>query len=74
MEPAYRRMCASHRGYLNWRYREHPTQSYEMLAARQGDKLRGYLILHMKGEDCTIDDLLAEDDAARVFSCPKPLP
>lgn len=51
--------------YLNWRYREHPTQSYEMLAARQGDKLRGYLILHMNGEDCTIDDLLAEDDAAR---------
>ena len=51
--------------YLNWRYREHPTQSYEMLAARQGDKLRGYLILHMNGEDCMIDDLLAEDDAAR---------
>ena len=52
--------------YLNWRYREHPTQSYEMLAARQGDKLRGYLILHMNGEDCTIDDLLAEDDVART--------
>ena len=51
--------------YLNWRYRGHPTQSYEMLAARQGDKLRGYLILHMSGEDCTIDDLLAEDDCVR---------
>ena len=51
--------------YLNWRYREHPTQSYEMLTARQGGKLRGYLILHMNGEDCTIDDLLAEDDPVR---------
>jgi len=52
--------------YLNWRYREHPEQLYEMLTARRGAKLCGYLILHMTGEDCTIDDLLAEDDAARV--------
>jgi hypothetical protein len=51
--------------YLNWRYREHPTQSYEMLAARQGGKLRGYLILHMSGEDCVIDDLMADDDEVR---------
>jgi hypothetical protein len=51
--------------YLNWRYRGHPTQCYEMLAARQGDKLLGYLILHMNGEDCTIDDLLAGDDQVR---------
>jgi len=36
-----------------------------MLAARQGDKLSGYLILHMNGEDCTIDDLLAEADPVR---------
>jgi len=51
--------------YLNWRYREHPTQSYEMLTARRGDKLRGYLILHMSGEDCTVDDLMADDDEVR---------
>jgi hypothetical protein len=51
--------------YLNWRYRVHPTQSYEMLAARQSDKLRGYLIFHMSGEDCSIDDLLAENDQVR---------
>ena len=51
--------------YLNWRYREHPTQSYEMLTARQNGKLRGYLILHMSGEDCTVDDLMADDDEVR---------
>jgi GNAT superfamily N-acetyltransferase len=51
--------------YLNWRYREHPEQSYEMLTARQDFRLCGYLIFHMNGEDCVIDDLLAEDDAVR---------
>jgi hypothetical protein len=48
--------------YLNWRYREHPTQSYEMLTARQSGKLRGYLVQHINGEDCTIDDLMSPDD------------
>jgi GNAT superfamily N-acetyltransferase len=48
--------------YLNWRYRRHPAQSYEMWTARQNGKLRGYLILHVNGEDGTIDDLLAESD------------
>jgi GNAT superfamily N-acetyltransferase len=52
--------------YLNWRYRGHPLQSYEMLTARQGGELRGYLIFHRNGDECTIDDLLAEDD--RVLS------
>jgi GNAT superfamily N-acetyltransferase len=49
--------------YLNWRYREHPGQTYEMLAARKGGTLCGYLIHHVNGEDCTIDDLFAENDA-----------
>ena len=48
--------------YLNWRYREHPNRRYEMLSARQNGELRGYLIQHMDGEDCTIDDLLAKED------------
>lgn len=51
--------------YLNWRYREHPWQKYEMLAARKGARLSGYLIHRVSGADCTIDDLFAEDDAAR---------
>ena len=51
--------------YLNWRYREHPLQKYEMLTARQGSRLRGYLIHHSIGEDWTIADLFAENDAAR---------
>jgi hypothetical protein len=49
--------------YLNWRYGEHPHQQYQMLTARQDGTLRGYLIYHRHGEDCTIDDLLAEDDS-----------
>ena len=51
--------------YLNWRYREHPLQKYEMLTARQGSRLSGYLIHHSNGEDWTIADLFAENDGAR---------
>jgi GNAT superfamily N-acetyltransferase len=51
--------------YLNWRFREHPLQKYEMLTARQGSRLGGYLIHHSNGEDWTIADLFAETDAAR---------
>lgn len=47
--------------HLNWRYRRHPAQSYEMWTARQNGKLRGYLILHVDRDDGAIDDLLAED-------------
>ena len=49
--------------HLNWRYRRHPAQSYEMWTARQSGKLRGYMILHVDREDGMIDDLLAEDDS-----------
>ena len=51
--------------YLNWRYREHPLQKYEMLTARKGSRFGGYLIYHWNEENCTIADLLAEDDAVR---------
>ena len=51
--------------YLNWRYGEHPTRHYEMLTARGGSGLHGYVVLHVQGENCTIDDLMAEDDAVR---------
>jgi GNAT superfamily N-acetyltransferase len=51
--------------YLNWRYREHPLQQYEMLTARQGSRLCGYLIQHSLGEDYSIADLFAEDDETR---------
>jgi hypothetical protein len=51
--------------YLNWRYGEHPSRRYQLLAARSGTELRGYLVQHMDGINCTIDDLMADDDAVR---------
>ncbi len=51
--------------YLNWRYGEHPEQHYKMLVARKGASLCGYLIRHVNGEGFTIDDLFAENNAAR---------
>jgi hypothetical protein len=49
--------------YLNWRYREHPQQQYEMLVARLKGRLCGYLVRHVNGDVCIIDDLLGQDDA-----------
>jgi GNAT superfamily N-acetyltransferase len=52
--------------YLNWRYNDHPQQQYQMLAARRGGTLCGYLLLHRNGSDATIDDLVGEDDSVRA--------
>lgn len=51
--------------YLNWRYHRHPEHQYEMLAARREGRLRGYMLYHGDAENCIVDDLFAEDDAAR---------
>ena len=53
--------------YLNWRYREHPLQKYEMLTARQGSRFCGYPIHHASGPNYIVADLLAEDDMVRSF-------
>lgn len=47
--------------YLNWRYLGHPLQNYEMLSARRDGKLGGYLIRHLNGTSCIINDLLTQD-------------
>ena len=51
--------------YLNWRYREHPQRTYQLITARRASALCGYLILHVNGEHCSVDDLFAEDDTVR---------
>jgi hypothetical protein len=51
--------------YLNWRYGQHPLRPYEMLTARDAGTLGGYLVQHMEGVDCSIDDLVAGDDNVR---------
>lgn len=48
--------------HLNWRYGEHPLQSYEMLTARQGTRLCGYLIHHANEGDHVIADMATEND------------
>ncbi len=50
--------------YLNWRFLQHPRKRYHLLTARAAGKLCGYLIYEMTGEDATVADMLAEEDAA----------
>ena len=49
--------------YLNWRFRDHPLQRYEVLAARRGGELQGYVVFTepVRGADCGIADLVGED-------------
>lgn len=49
--------------YMNWRFLQHPQRRSHLLTARKDGKLRGFLIYHHEGEDATIVDLLAEEEA-----------
>ena len=47
--------------YLNWRFLDHPHRRYEILAAREGKELKGYLIFMEEGGDARIVDWFGED-------------
>ena len=51
--------------FLNWRYNNHPDRQYEMLTARRNRRLCGYVVFHGNGENGTVDDVLAGDDAVK---------
>jgi len=50
--------------YLNWRFLDHPLRQHLLLTARKGNKLGGFLVLHVAGEDAATVDFLAENDSA----------
>jgi hypothetical protein len=49
--------------YLNWRFLDHPQRRYEILTAREGKELKGYLIFMEEGSDARIVDWFGEDVA-----------
>jgi len=56
-------ICANRSAdYLNWRFMQHPQRRYQLLTARKGGSLCGYLIYQWAGEDATVVDLFAEED------------
>jgi hypothetical protein len=50
--------------YLNWRYLQHPLVHHELLAARRGQELRGYVVFSHTNEDAKIVDLFGFSDTA----------
>lgn len=50
--------------YLNWRYLRHPLVRHQILTARQGAELRGYVVFSHTGEDAKIVDLFGFSDTA----------
>jgi len=57
-------LCAARTAdYLNWRFLQHPQRQYHLFTARSSSELCGYLICELGGEDATVADMLAQDDA-----------
>ena len=50
--------------YLNWRYRNHPARSYQVITARTAStQLAGYLIFSLDQHSASIADLCCREDA-----------
>lgn len=48
--------------HLNWRFLSHPSKRFDILTARNGDTLAGYLVLTRDGDDAQIVSLRSIDD------------
>ncbi|HUT89226.1 MAG TPA: hypothetical protein VMY37_07005 [Thermoguttaceae bacterium] len=48
--------------YLNWRYAENPLYETHALEAREGNRLRGYLLFRVEGESASIKDVFPPTD------------
>lgn len=50
--------------YIDWRFRQTPLERTELIVARRGGRLTGYLTFSTKGEVVLVKDWLAIDEAA----------
>ncbi|HEY2547620.1 MAG TPA: hypothetical protein VGI46_16230 [Candidatus Acidoferrum sp.] len=50
--------------HLNWRYLEHPLLRHELLTARSGEQLRGYVVFTQYQQDARIVDLFGFSDTS----------
>ena len=49
--------------YLDWRYRQYPNVSFQVICARDGDQLEGYLILMRQSEAAFIQDIFYRNES-----------
>jgi hypothetical protein len=54
--------------YMDWRYRDNPIQSHQILAARFDGGLAAYAVLTREGESATIVDLFGVADPAVILA------
>lgn len=50
--------------YLNWRYRSHFLNTYELITARLGNALKAYAVYKQEGENAEIVDLFGTNESA----------
>src|SRR5262249_14499957 len=51
--------------YLNWRYRDHPANQFEVLTLRAGGRLRAYAVLQHEQNRTNLIDCLADQPETR---------
>ncbi|MFI5328539.1 MAG: hypothetical protein ACHQ7H_20050 [Candidatus Rokuibacteriota bacterium] len=60
--PSYGMCVMRSAAYLNWRYRENPTAAFEVVTARQRERLVGYAVFTRDGTGATLVDLFGTQD------------
>jgi len=53
------------RANLTWRYLRHPLRQYRIFTLVKQDQLCGYVVFHTSGQECSIDDLLCDENACK---------
>ena len=59
-------LALRNRIYLDWRYRQHPTVHYRIIAVYSEQRLRGYIVFHLADRIAVIDDFLAVEAKAGI--------
>ncbi len=60
-------ICTNRSGdYLNWRYLDNPLYCYELLTARRGGELLGYIVFNQSGEDAMLADIFGVDEPLMI--------
>lgn len=59
--------CPHNAEWLNWRYLDHPLESYAAFALLEDERLLGYTVLRIAGEEATLSELaIASRPASRA--------
>lgn len=57
--------CPHNSEFLNWRYLDHPGESYTALALLEGDQPEGYAVVRLAGSSATLSEFVVGTDSRK---------